>query len=634
MPASDIDTRVLRGGGYSRRLVVYAIDDARTGVDTAIREALRAFRGQAQRLVVVSAGNLSRSDRRELSLLSDDLQHHDGRPFGRWMYRAAVEASRLLLPIDEVVLTGNTWFGPRAPGLGGVLDAATASGAEVWELVEQVEHTQRDFGPQGFPLRERPYLWTVVRGRALASGLWSSSDTRALTPRARQAGLTTGAMFSAAETGSADAELLAADRLLRAGCPILPRRPFVQFPPFLEQHGVIGREILATARQCGFATSPVLASLARTIPPKALNANLAMLEIMPEFPASEPAALRLLVVAHVTDLTAAESLLPRLACLPAGYDLVMATTDGAKAARLQRMLRERHDERAGHAEVRVTPSNRGRGMSDVFIAARDRVFGGGYDLVLVLQCRPMASKTRVLRTYFRRYQYDNLLASSAHVSRILDLFRSEPGLGLVFPPMIHIGYQTAGRAWGIYRDAAVRLSRRLGITVPLDEVSPLAPFGGMFYARPDALRTMADIEWTYRDYGAAGQPAYRDLARLQERMLTAAAAQRGYHSRTVLTAEHAQISHTALEYKADDIAATTRGYPVDRIVLMQRAGHTGRGGAVGLTRMYLRLNHPRLAAVTLPMLRVAEHLFLAVQSVATRWDAARSRSLSRKGADR
>lgn len=626
----DSASRVAADG---RRLVVYAVPDVRGTLDAYVPVALAALRPFAGRLVVVTTGSLDFDSLRVLEGLADDVRHHEGQPFSRGLYREAVAASRAHYDAEEILLTGARWFGPREPGLASVFAASTASDAPLWELVEQSGVVVRDFSLQGFPLRDEPYLWTLVRGALLVADLWGADDARPLAPRAAAAGHATDAMFTSAQFGSADPAVLGVHRLIAAGIPVLPRDPFVQYPPFLEQHAVIGREIIRSAARGGFDIDPVLAALVRAVPPKALNTNLGMLEIITPAPAVEPSTQRVLAFVHVTDLDAAPEALRRIDFLPAGYDIVVTTTDGSRAARLERLLREPGRYHFARAEVRVSPTSRGRDMSDLFLVTRDLILDGGYDIIVKVRCRSMSGKTRIVRSYFRRYQLENLLASDAHVSRVLEIFRREEGLGLVFPPMIHIGYQTMGRAWGPYREGALRLAQRLGVTVPLDRVSPLAPFGGMFFARPAALARMAREQWTYRDYGHVGDRRYRDLARVQERMLTAVAAQSGFHSRTVLTPEHAAISHTALEFKADEISATTRGYPVDRIQMLNGAGPSGRGGIVGLTRMYLRLNHPGASLVLLPLMQAGERCFLSAKSSAAKVRARRA-TREMKRADR
>lgn len=610
-----------RSSSRNERLIIYALPDVRAQIDDDVVAALRALKPHAGRLVVVTTGVLEVGARQRLAELADGVEHHPARSFTRSLYRAPVTAAVSQGNVGEVVLTGASWFAPREvtrETLSGVFAAMESDPADLWEIVEQTHSTVRDFTPQGFPLTEEPYLWVALRGVALSSEVWSAADASPITPRAAAAGISTGAMFTATRMGSPDAALLQVPRLIAEGIPVLPRRPFLQYPPFLEQHAVIGREILDAAARAGFDRDRVLAALARTLPPKALSTNLGMLEIVggPGKSVNEASgrALRILVLLHVTDVAAGSEALQRLSVLPAGFHLVVTTTDGSRAARLERLILEMLAGHVALSEVRVAPANRGNDMSALFIACRDVLLSRNYDILLRLRCRAMSSKTRVVRHYFLRYQFENLLGSQAQVAEILAMFAREPGLGMVFPPMIHIGFQTLGRGWGSVRSGGERVARRLGLHVPLDRVSPLAPFGGMFFARLEAIESMTREKWTYRDYSSAGDRLYGNLAHVQVRMLTAVAAERGYHSRTILTPEHAAISHTALEFKADEISATTSGYPVDRIALLHRAGPTGRGGLVGLSRMYLRLKHPRVARVVLPVMAVAERGFTSVKS--------------------
>src|SRR5690606_27563004 len=119
-----------------------------------------------------------------------------------------------------------------------------------------------------------------------------------------------------------------------------------------------------------------------------------------------------------------------------------------------------------------------------------------------------------------------------------------------------------------------------------------APMGGMWVGRPEALRLLVDEEADYRDYarpldGRRGGP---DLARVQERMISLAAGELGYHCRTVMNQEHAGIAYANLAYKLDQLSITPPGYPLEQIQWLHRAGWAGAGGLVAMTRMYMRLN--------------------------------------------
>jgi rhamnosyltransferase len=241
-------------------------------------------------------------------------------------------------------------------------------------------------------------------------------------------------------------------------------------------------------------------------------------------------------------------------------------------------------------------------MSAFFIGCRDILESGRYDLVVKLHSRAPRKRGANIARYFRRYQLENLVSSPGQFANLLQLFEREPGLGAVFPPMMHIGYALAGRGWSHYREPALEISRRLGIKVPFDGASPLAPMGGMWVGRPEALRLLLEDQLRYEDYAVAKRDG-ADLARVQERLVPLALGELGYHCRTVLNQEHAGIAYANLAYKLDQMSITPPGYPLEQIQWLHRAGWAGAGGIVAMTRMYVRLNHPATAARLGPLLR-------------------------------
>ncbi len=98
-------------------------------------------------------------------------------------------------------------------------------------------------------------------------------------------------------------------------------------------------------------------------------------------------------------------------------------------------------------------------MSAFFIGCRDVLPDGAYDIVIKVHTRTPKARSVNIARYFRRYQLENLLSSPGYVANVLGLFQREPGLGVVFPPMIHIGYAIPGRGWSQYRERAHRAVR-------------------------------------------------------------------------------------------------------------------------------------------------------------------------------
>jgi lipopolysaccharide biosynthesis protein len=609
------------------RLVLYALSRADGPTDDFVVHALRAIRPLAERIVIIAPSGTSDANRLLLEQCADDLLISPWGQFENRAYPWTIERiAGASESFEEIVLTGDAWFGPMND-LEPVIWRMASTSLDAWAMVENAQGQPEAFPDAGFPACEKPWIWTSVRRSVVASAQWTQYWDAPRTPAERVAqedgfiahlrarGRRASHAFPAAEYPSADPAFYTPTLLIDDGCPTLARDVFAAYPPFLDRFAVIGREILAHVERQGFPVPLIHQNLVRTVPSKALATNIGLLEVLSDRDVTYDVArpLRIAAVVHVSDLGGVDEILQRLSFLPDAYDLYLTTTDGKRATQLTRTVEGRPDPARKSVDVRVTPASRGRDMSDFFVGCRDVLLSGDYDVVVKLHARRMRRKTMNLRRYFRRYQLENLLNSPGYAANALGLFQREEGLGFVFPPMMHIGYSTMGSGWGGLREVAEHLCVQLGIHVPLDRISPLAPFGGMWIGRPEAMRLISAQRWRYGDYSARGSHRYRDLAHVQERLIAYAGAELGYHCRLVMSSEHAAISHTALESKVDNLFSTTRGWPVEQIQLMQRAGPTGHGGIVALSRMYIRLNHPRLSRVLMPLYDLAFRAFVAVK---------------------
>ena len=599
-----------------RRLVVYVVFDRRGGVDDYVAFALAGLRDHADRVLVVVNGSLTDEGRAKLEPLSDEILVRPNVGFDIWAHKDALDhVGASIEEFDEVVLTNDTWFGPVRP-FAPVFAEMDARPVHFWGLTDHAREEPNPFTGKGVLPYHLQSFWIAVRREMFLSEAWGAywrdlpempsyydavlKHEVVFTERFEAAGFTHTSTYPCAEYPTDHPALFNPDLLLADGCPVLKRRPLFHYPPFLDRHGVIGRRILKQVEAYGFPIEMVWSNLAKNVAPKTLNADAAMLEVLPDIDVTydRENPLTLLVVVHVADVHDVGDVFDRVAGIPVPFDLVVTTPEPAAD-----ILRSRIDALAAPTLqsfwVRTVPSRNGRHMSAFFIECAD-LLDRDYDLVLKLHTRRASKRKASVTRYFRRYQVENLLSSPGYFLNLIALFQRERGLGVVFPPMIHIGYSTAGRGWIAYRERGIALAERLGIRVPFDGISPLAPLGGMWAGRPAALRLLRDVDWSYSDFGA---PQRKGLARTLERLVPLSAAELGYHTRTVINAEHASISHLSLEYKIDQLSATLPGYPIDQIQFLHRAGWAGHGGVVAMTRMYFRINHPRASAALGPVMQ-------------------------------
>lgn len=606
-----------------KRLVVYVVYDRRGGVEEFVRYALQGMRGDAAHILAVVNGSLDADGRRLLESVADEVLVRPNSGFDIWAHKDALDhLGDRIAEFDEVLLTNDTWFGPVRP-YGPVFERMNELDVHFWGMTDHEWEPLNKFTNEG----ELPYhlqsFWIAVRKEMFLSPEWGAywrdlpempsyfdavlKHEIQFTKHFADQGYTHAVAFASADYPTEHPALFNADLLLADGCPLIKRRPFFHYPPFLDRHAVIGRRTAKQIVDYGYPIELMWSNLARNVQPKTLNTDAGMLEVLPDVDAAyDPSSpFRLAVLAHCIDPLTIDHLTNRLVHIPVAFDLVV-TTPSAEATEPIRAAIDALDlEQLGAFEIRVVPSKQGRDMSAFFVGCRDILVSDDYDLIVKIHSRAPRKRGANIARYFRRYQLENLISSPGYFANLLALFQREPGLGAVFPPMMHIGYALAGRGWSHYREPAEEMCERLGIKVPFDGATPLAPMGGMWVGRPEALRLLLADKLDYSDYAVpkAEKRGGADLARVQERMIPLALGELGYHCRTVLNGEHAGIAYANLAYKLDQMSITPPGYPLEQIQWLHRAGWAGAGGLVAMTRMYMRLNHPELARRLGPVVR-------------------------------
>ncbi len=609
-----------------RRLIVYVIWDRRGDVEDYVAHALGGLREHAAHIMVVVNGALTDAGRATLEPLADEILVRENRGFDIWGHKHALDhLGPRIEEFDELILTNDTWFGPVRP-YGPVFTRMDASPVDFWGMTDHAREEPNPFTGEGVLFYHLQSFWIAVRRRMFMSAQWGAYWQRLpempgyfdavlrheaiFTEHFANAGFRHDVAFPSAEYPTDHPALFNPDLLLRDGCPLLKRRPFFHYPPFLDRHAVIGRELLGEVEGYGYPTGVIWQDVARNVAPRVANTNAGALEVLWDraLPDETVSAVpRLAVIVHVVDEQALDDIGAHVRNLPASSDLIVTAPPHIDSARIRERLGRDGAPRFARIDVRTLPRPEVNHMSALLIGCRDVLLDGSYDIVVKLIAASPRRRSFNADRYLARHQFDNLLNSPGYVANLMALFRREPGLGAVFPPTVLLGSSHLGAGWGRLRPRAESLAKKLRISVPFDDVSPLAPFGGMMVFRPEALRLLTEHAWQYSDYAPASPFPDAPLADTQELLIAYAMGERGFHCRTVLAREYADISHTALEFTLDQLSSTTPGYPVEQIQYLHRAGRVGRGSALDLARMYLRLNHPQATAAVASAARSAVH---------------------------
>ncbi|WAC67898.1 rhamnan synthesis F family protein [Microbacterium sp. SL75] len=573
---------------------------ARSGrLTDATLYSLSALREHVDHLLLV-VGGLDAQGRSEAESLADRVVGVGPNVHGLWAYAEGLRAwGSAERTFDEIVLTGDGWFGPVSP-LGPVIERMEARYLDMWSITDRrdARHRDRSEGRDG-AVRLSAY-WIAVRRRVRESSAWGkfwshlparpghSWEVRNaeshLSEVVTRAGFRIGAAFASDDYPAEHPDMFNVDLLIEDGCPAVAREVLDGYPLFYDQHAIAGRRISAAMAARGYPVGLMWSDLARTCPPKRVHTNGAMFEILP---ATERApgrdAMTVLAVVHVLDIEVLTDVVGRVAAIPGLARVIFTLSEESTRTAVETAWSRTSVSRDVPCEVRAATTRRQADTAVVFDECRDVVFSDDIDLVVALHTGVEERLSHNAARYFRRQQYDCLLGGDAgYAANIIELFRREAELGLVFPPTPHIGMSTLGDGWVGQRSRAERVLTKLGVNVPLDWASPHAPVGGMWWGRPDAVRLLAEERWGTDSAASA----------VHSRLHAYVAGERGYYTRTAATSEHAGLSHGSLEYIGDHMAMTSYGYPAGYTSLLHRAGPVGSGRGVDFARMWLRYRHP------------------------------------------
>lgn len=603
-----------------RRAVFFLVYDRDGHVGDHVTHHLRALRPHADAIHVVSNAPLATSGRAELEAVADSVWERENTGFDVGAYRAVLERhGRSVADFDEIVLMNYTFYGPIGSydQLFARMDSADV---DFWGVTDHAEVVPNPYTDQGSMPRHIQSHWIAVRRRMATSEAWREYwstmpviDSYAasiihhesrFTQWFEERGFRSEAAFPAAAYGETHPIFDVPTTLLDDGLPIVKRRLFFHDPLYHDTMAVMPRDVEDRMVAAGYPMDLVYRDQARTAQPRDLATNLATLEIMPDVDASDidVSGLRIGVLAHLFYDDMLGEILERASTLPEGWTLIATTDTEEKRSRMVAAL-----EAAGRSgdDVRVVASNRGRDVSAFLLGCRDVLLSDRFDVIVKLHSKRSPQNGAGPAAHFKEHLFGNLLGtpgSSAYARNLLRLFVQRPDLGMVLPPMIHQGLPTMGRGWFANREPAMRLAERLGIRVPFDTLSPLATYGSMFIARPQALRLLAEADPALAWEEFPTEAGYEDggLPHALERLFAYAVLGAGLQVRTVMTTRNAAVSYQRLEYKLDAMSQGVPGRAFEQIAWVQ-AHVEGTHGIAGIKRAISDAAPRTAKALSLPL---------------------------------
>lgn len=572
-----------------KRAGIFLFYDPEGKVDDYILGCLGSLQQHMDYLLVVSNSPLDETNRKRLESVSSEVMERKNVGYDVGAYRDGLRHLGWdhMGDYDELVLFNYTFFAPIHPWAG-LFERTDKWDTDFWGITEHDEVRPHPFLPKLVMPRHIQSHWIAVRSSLSATKDWRSywedmppiesyndsiqwHESR-FTGYFNALGYRHEVAYNVDDYPSANPVFDNASLLLQDGCPILKRRNLFHNPLHLDRFAIIGADMLEQARAAGYDTDLILSNLARTSKPRDLVTNAGLTWVVPQSASEETYAAaakqKVLAVAHIFYADMAEEILQRLSVLPKGYYLVATTSNEENQAQIRAVM-----ERYGvEGEVRVVASNRGRDIGAFLVDCNDVLASGKWDIVVKIHSKKSVQDDYNAAQLFKTHLYDNLLNSRAHVANILAEFAAHPALGMVLAPLPHMGYPTMGHAWFTNREPAQAVAKRLGINVPFDKDMPLATYGSMFIARPQALAKLVNAGFKPENFPVEG--GYKDgsLAHVLERLMAYAALSEGFYVRPVLAPKWAEVYYGYLEYKLAAVSSFLPPFTIDQVPYLKAHG--------------------------------------------------------------
>ena len=572
-----------------KRAGIFLFYDPEGKVDDYILGCLGSLQEHMDYLLVVSNSPLDETNRKRLESVSSEVMERKNVGYDVGAYRDGLRHLGWdhMGDYDELVLFNYTFFAPIHPWAG-LFERTDKWDTDFWGITEHDEVRPHPFLPKLVMPRHIQSHWIAVRASLSTTKDWrtywedmppieSYNDSiqwheSRFTGYFNALGYRHEVAYNVDDYPSANPVFDNANLLLQDGCPILKRRNLFHNPLHLDRFAIIGADMLEQARLAGYDTDLILSNLARTSKPRDLVTNAGLTWVVPQSASEETYAAaakqKVLAVAHIFYADMAEEILQRLSVLPKGYYLVATTSNEENQAQIRAVM-----ERYGvEGEVRVVASNRGRDIGAFLVDCNDVLASGKWDIVVKIHSKKSVQDDYNAAQLFKTHLYDNLLNSRAHVANILAEFAAHPALGMVLAPLPHMGYPTMGHAWFTNREPAQAVAKRLGINVPFDKDMPLATYGSMFIARPQALAKLVNAGFKPENFPVEG--GYKDgsLAHVLERLMAYAALSEGFYVRPVLAPKWAEVYYGYLEYKLAAVSSFLPPFTIDQVPYLKAHG--------------------------------------------------------------
>ncbi|MDX2345901.1 MAG: rhamnan synthesis F family protein [Legionella sp.] len=532
------------------RIAFYVFFEKKGIVRDYVTCYLQGLQTIVSKIIVIVNGELSTDGREKLNQIHHlEIIINKNTTNNLWAYKAGLEAQEKQLSVyDEIILTNSSCYGPIYP-LNTMFDKMAMTDCDFWGLThcsDNQENNQATWLQSDF---------IVCRKNIFLSDHWKSNWDKGFTAYFANLGYQYTA-YCEKSSDHHDITTEAPDKLIiEHQCPILPKQTFgAEYNTFLHTgRGSASKKTFDYIQQhnlynINYILDDLLATEHYAHIKNCLHLNYFLPSNTPSNNIITSSSVRpkIAVCFHVYY----EDLLPNcfsyIKAMPDDADIYITTSKSELLPLIAQQCTIHHLE---SADVKLI-SARGRSESAFLVACSTFIFN--YDYVCVAHDkRSPYHKPTVIGLEFGRHNLDALLKTKQYIKNIINVFESNPKLGLLTPIHVLFSYfrEAYGTEWGDNYEQVTKLLDELNIDVPIDaSVPPLMPAGGMFWCRPTCLKKLINKQWDYTDFPNEPLPVDGSLLHAIERAYPFVAQDAGYLTGCVSAVDDAEAHLTNISY--------------------------------------------------------------------------------------
>lgn len=557
----------------AKRLIAYFIYDKQGIVDDYIIYMLRALKENSSEIAVVVNGKLTPESRTKLTDITPTVIVRENKGLDVWAYKTVLDyyGWDKLVTYDEVIMMNFTIMGPVYP-LQEMFESMSARDIDFWGITMYHKYEKGDpFGTiecgyipdhiQSHFIAVRTPMLKSIEFQSYWNNMQEIKDYRdavgcheaMFTKRFSEKGFKWD-VYADMGDGYNNHPILCATRemLEEKRCPIFKRRSFMQdYSNIL--HDTVGQEAIEAYefidKHTDYDVNLIWDNILRLENQADIKRNMQLNYILDTKHGVDISDVlkkkKIALVLHFYFEDLADYCLHYAQSMPKEADIYVTVGSEKK----KKIIEETFSVLENKVTV-IMIENRGRDVSALLVGTKDFIMD--YDYVCFMHDKKVTQLSpQTIGAGFSYKCFENLLPTKEFVQNVINTLEENPRAGLLTPPPPNHGdyYITLGLEWGMNYEVTMKLAKKLGLTVPIDEKKePIAPLGTMFWFRPKAMKLLFDQDWEYKDFPPEPNEIDGTLLHAAERIYSYVVQQEGYYPAWIFSDKGAQIEITNLNY--------------------------------------------------------------------------------------